>query len=53
MIIIINIIYIYRIENIDIVFGGHSRGQLETWAINDVHIGFRSTPWCTHLTKVF
>jgi 2',3'-cyclic-nucleotide 2'-phosphodiesterase (5'-nucleotidase family) len=47
----LDLIY-FRIENIDIVFGGHSRTQMETWKLSETAIGVRSAPWCTHLTKV-
>ncbi len=45
-------ITLFRIENIDIVFGGHSRTQMETWKLSETAIGLRSAPWCTHVTKV-
>jgi 2',3'-cyclic-nucleotide 2'-phosphodiesterase (5'-nucleotidase family) len=40
------------IDNIDIVLGGHSKSQLESWTLSDSAIGLRSTPGYSHLTNV-
>lgn len=41
-----------RIDHIDLVLGGHSKNQLESWKLSPTALGLRSTPGYTHITSV-
>jgi 2',3'-cyclic-nucleotide 2'-phosphodiesterase (5'-nucleotidase family) len=40
------------LDNIDLVFGGHSKSQMESWTLSNTALGLRSTPGYSHLTAV-